>query len=70
MLWIKIEITDNYLIFKVKAIQKCKHCQICVLPGNSSDPNSSWLLLTQNEHSLGLPGCEKYMMARYLSVAL
>ena len=29
--------TDNYirLIFKVKAIEKCQHCQLCVITGKS-----------------------------------
>ena len=38
MLWIKIEMTDIYvhLIFKVKAIQKCQHCQLCALRENSN----------------------------------
>ena len=32
MLWIKIEVTDicTHLILKVKAIQKCQHCQLCI----------------------------------------
>ena len=35
----KIEVTDNNIhqIFKVKAIQKCQHCQLCVLWENSSE---------------------------------
>ena len=37
MLGIKIETTDNYihLDFKVKPIQKCQRCQLCVLRENS-----------------------------------
>ena len=33
MLLIEMEVTDNYihLIFKVKVIQLCQHCQLCVL---------------------------------------
>ena len=39
MLLIEIQVTDNYinLIFKVKAIRKCQHFQLCVLRENSID---------------------------------
>ena len=37
MLQIKIKMTDNYihLIVKVKSIQKCQQCQLCVIPDKS-----------------------------------
>ena len=33
MLWIKIEVTDFFiqLSLKFEAVQKCQHCQFCVL---------------------------------------
>ena len=50
MLWIKIEVTDicTQLILKVKAIQKCQHCQLCVLREN--------LKCEQTEHQAAAAG--------------
>ena len=39
MLWIKIQVTDNYIhlikLKKVKEIQRYQYCQLCILRDNS-----------------------------------
>ena len=47
MPWIRIEVTNNYidLISQVKAIQKCQHCQLCVITGKLYLLNSIAILI-------------------------